>query len=271
MKPYRTLLTSRVAASSRIAAIGLDRLPQLPWRGVLAAFLLSLVAPAGAVEFIVDRADGEVFIKNNDAVPFSFDGYTLSSSSDGLFPDQWVSVTGNYDLAGDGSVDANSNWITIGPATVSALAEASLTAGTGLLEAGQIVSLGAFYDVSLSESLMATVSNNLTVTGPFAADFRTLTADYDNDLDVDVDDYGIFANTFGSTTDLRADGNADGVVNAIDYTVWRDSEELSLAPAAFAELAFVSASTFGATIPEPTALLLTIGLLATNVSSKRRR
>ena len=47
--------------------------------------------------------------------------------------------------------------------------------------------------------------------------------DYDFDGDVDEDDYDVWAAAYGSTTDLDADGSGDDVVNAVDFTVWREN------------------------------------------------
>jgi GH35 family endo-1,4-beta-xylanase len=44
--------------------------------------------------------------------------------------------------------------------------------------------------------------------------------DYNADGVVDAADYTVWRDTYGSSTDLRADGNGDGVVNDADYTKW---------------------------------------------------
>ncbi|MEO0531004.1 MAG: hypothetical protein AAF266_10590, partial [Planctomycetota bacterium] len=118
---------------------------------------LGVATPVGAIEFVVDRSDGEVFIKNPEAVSVTFDGYTLFSPGEALIVDGWTPVTGNYDLAGDQSVDSTANWFIINPASETDVAEASLVSGSGSLAAGQVVSLGLFFNTSLLEGLVATV------------------------------------------------------------------------------------------------------------------
>jgi hypothetical protein len=46
--------------------------------------------------------------------------------------------------------------------------------------------------------------------------------DYNADGVVDADDYGEWRKTFGSQTQLWADGNGNGRVDAADYAVWRN-------------------------------------------------
>ena len=50
-----------------------------------------------------------------------------------------------------------------------------------------------------------------------------LAGDYDSSGTVDDLDYGLWKSTFGSVSDLRADGNANGIVDAGDYTIWRNN------------------------------------------------
>lgn len=70
-----------------------------------------------------------------------------------------------------------------------------------------------------------------------------LSGDYNSDGVVNLGDYQVWRNNYGSTSELSADGNGDGTINAADYTVWRDA----LAP----EPSQMS-------VPEPSSLLLGI-------------
>lgn len=239
---------------------------------MFACGIVSEVAQGSSIETIIDRSSGEVFLKNPTAGAMVIDGYSLFSPAGSLLPGAWSSVTDLYDVSGDGSVDTSTDWFVIA-STANSIAEVSPIALTGSLDAGQIVSLGLIWTLGHPESLATTVSVGATTTD-MIGDFRTLTADYDNDLDVDTDDYDIFVATFGSTVDLRADGNANGVIDAADYTVWRDSEELVLGGGS----SFLSSGspTTGnpslgpIAVPEPTSvMLLLVGGLATAATRRR--
>jgi len=81
----------------------------------------------------------------------------------------------------------------------------------------------------------------------------TLVGDYDNDGEVDDEDFLIWKQEFGLTVDpvgIGADGNGDGIVNALDFAVWRNNLGATADPPG------------GATVPEPgSILLLVVGLL----------
>lgn len=233
----------------------------------MAACSVAGTAWASDIEFVVDRADGAIYIRNTADTTQVFDGYSIESPGESLIVAGWSSVTDNYDASGNQSVDSTADWFVLGTPSAGNVAEASPIEGSGSLAAGQVVSLGLFFDTNLLEGLIVSTSANGTTSDQFLAFFRNLEADYDADLDVDADDYGIFSTTFGSTVDLRADGNNDGIVDAADYTVWRDSPSLSLSSASL--VADLPAS-LGTAIPEPAAVWLA-GFAVATLSSSRRR
>jgi endo-1,4-beta-xylanase len=55
----------------------------------------------------------------------------------------------------------------------------------------------------------------------FTANFHR-TGDFDRDGDADLDDFHAWRAAHGSTSQLAADGNENGVVDAADFIVWRD-------------------------------------------------
>ena len=50
-----------------------------------------------------------------------------------------------------------------------------------------------------------------------------LVGDYNFNGVVDAADYNVWRDTFGSEIDLDADGNVNGIVDAADYNIWRDN------------------------------------------------
>ncbi len=91
-----------------------------------------------------------------------------------------------------------------------------------------------------------------------------ITGDYDQDGDVDVQDYNRWRMTFGQTSQpnfLPSDGNRNGVVDAADYVIWRK-----------AATAAGSGGSLG-NVPEPSAMLLviTLGGVALFVLRRPRR
>jgi hypothetical protein len=83
--------------------------------------------------------------------------------------------------------------------------------------------------------------------------------DYDGNGIVNAADYTVWKNAFG-TVNSAVDGNGDGMVNAADYTIWRDHLGQMLVPPGSA-----------AAVPEPSAVfLLLVGVLLCACHSRRR-
>jgi hypothetical protein len=87
----------------------------------------------------------------------------------------------------------------------------------------------------------------------WSVNIRTLPAgDCDHDCDVDFADYDFWKSHFGDTSGigLQADDNGNGIVDAADFTVWRDNLEQS------------NADSPAAAAPEPSGLALFVMALA---------
>lgn len=119
---------------------------------------------------------------------------------------------------------------------------------------GTATTVGNFTEVSGSSITRTVLSNLVTIPG-----------DYNADGTVDAADYTVWRDTLGSTTDLRADGNDDMTINQQDYAVWKGNFGMSVSG---------SGSGAGAAVPEPTGAVLALTLmscfLATSGRSNRR-
>ena len=107
---------------------------------------------------------------------------------------------------------------------------------------------GELYILSKSDGMIR------EITGP-----EPLVGDYNYDGVVDEMDYNVWKAAYGTTVPrlgLSANGNKDGIVDAGDYTVWRDN--------------FMAAGAASLAIPEPAAgTLLILGLICVQVGGRR--
>ena len=63
-------------------------------------------------------------------------------------------------------------------------------------------------------------SNHCALPALDAMNITLVQGDYNHDGVVDAADYPVWRSTFGSTTDLRADGDGSGTVDQLDYDYW---------------------------------------------------
>lgn len=96
-------------------------------------------------------------------------------------------------------------------------------------------------------------ANNVTLE---LIDLTGLAGDYNYDGVVDAGDYSVWRDAMDGDQDLAADGNLDGVVNEADHTVWAANYGATLGGGA---IAFLSAP---AAVPEPSGVVLAFGLVA---------
>jgi hypothetical protein len=86
--------------------------------------------------------------------------------------------------------------------------------------------------------------------------------DYNGDGSVDAVDYTIWRDTFGSTEDLRADGNGDFVIDGEDFDVWR---------ASFGQTFSGSGNGASSAVPEPATLAMVLLALSVTAAARRSR
>lgn len=110
-----------------------------------------------------------------------------------------------------------------------------------LLTAGTVLSLTA--DPAIGGGFLL---ESISIAQPLEA-VQEILLDYNLDGQLDTGDLGVWQATYGSTSDLRADGNADSIVDGADFLIWQQNATAAAASAA------------STTVPEPSCLLL-IGL-----------
>jgi hypothetical protein len=114
------------------------------------------------------------------------------------------------------------------------------------------------------QQLDVTKSNSLTDFDhlPLVVDFRLaspqLPGDYNFDGTVSTLDYQVWKSALGTNLG-DADGNGNNIVDAADYTIWRDHSSGAGAGAAAV-----------ASVPEPTSSLHLIGALTATIGGARR-
>jgi GH35 family endo-1,4-beta-xylanase len=90
--------------------------------------------------------------------------------------------------------------------------------------------------------------------------------DYNGDGVVDAADYTVWRDTLGSTTDLRADGNGDHVIDSGDFDIWKSTYGTTYSFGAG------SGSRASGAVPEPSGLtMMAVGLVGLTVARWRKR
>jgi hypothetical protein len=191
----------------------------------------------------------EVRLSNPSSSPVRFVFYEIKSPSGGLNGANgvWTSISDRYDASGNGFIDAVNNWTELSAISTD-LSEGVFTGDGGTLAPFRSIGLGRIWNPSTASaaSLVPTVAlSQGQSTVPMDKEL-SVDGDYNSDHHVDQQDYAFWRIVFGTKNFPMADGNHNGVVDAGDYTVWRDHLGAGLPPGAGN----------AAQIPEPSPLIL---------------
>ncbi|HEY4232818.1 MAG TPA: dockerin type I repeat-containing protein [Lacipirellulaceae bacterium] len=150
----------------------------------------------------------------------------------------------------------------IGQSVADALHGAGIPFTLGVESQGEAIGWAAdgksFYTTS--------ESNGLSSAPIHAYAFAALTGDYNNDGVVDAADYAVWRDTLGSTADRRADGDNNGTVNSADYAMWMENF------GAMSGAGGSGAASNSLAVPEPTSIaVLLLGAAALVAMLARNR
>jgi hypothetical protein len=221
------------------------------------------IVPAAAIDVVVNRETGAISITNNTAAPVSLSSLTINSAFGSINPGALTPITGNYDSAGNGSVDDDNAWQITSPAgSNSTFSEVSL-GDPGTLAIGQQVVLSPANGWLRSPT--EDVSVSLTVGGsPLNAPVSYVgnggislgRGDLNFDGALTADDWAIFV--AGAYTNLVGlskaqayqfgDLNGDNANDFTDFRIFKADYDAANGVGAFAAMSGV--------VPEPSAIVL---------------
>ena len=221
----------------------------------------------------------------NTAVAAPSDGVTLSNGFDGFIDFTLTDITGaERDLTGfhfdigafrpDAATDWQLEVLDGGDLTAGALATGTAAVAAGPIADDESIDLTNLADSTLDANGSVTFRLSFTGGGGDAGSAasghhlfldnvgvtaleQTLAGDFDESGSINVADYTLWTSTYGSQGDLRADGNGDGVVDGVDYAIWRENYEATLGEASSA-------------VPEPAAVVVLTGAVLVGLRRSTR-
>lgn len=205
---------------------------------------------ANNLTLVVDPDTGAASLVNTSKFPVAIEGYSIRSASGSLKPGSsyWVSLA---DAGVGGGVWEEAN---PGPTALNEL----VRSGTQLIESGDSFDLGTPFDTTGVQDValnFLVAGNSVGTPGKvrYASPTATLSGDFNADGVVDAADYSVWRDSLGQFVQLPGD-RTPGLVTPSDYADW--------------------AANYGATaavliaLPEPTAALPAI--LGTLIAAARR-
>jgi Dockerin type I domain len=223
--------------------------------------LFALQGPLATLQLKVDPLDGDVALTNPTENPISLNSYRIASAAS-LDDAQWNPVS-SQSISGFPHGDGTGNGWEVGPNVgPSELVEWYLQ-GDSMLAAGSSIYLGHAYDKSVDgrDLQFHYGSGNVDVVGaveyaPFEPTSSMVPGDYNGNGVVDAADYTVWRDHLGQTYQLTNEdpNNMDGQVTSADYAFWK---------AHFGETAAGGGALTQHAVPEPvTVCLLLFAVLA---------
>jgi hypothetical protein len=234
------------------------------WQGPQPTFSDVQIFPSGftGLSATVDRATGNITLRNTGTIAVSFDYYEFDSLSGSLNVAGWNSLDNqNFQPAGAG---IGQTWDEAGGSDAFELGEVYLQSMSTLAGSAS-VSLGNAYNNSLNGEdlvLRFNVPGEGVLVGAvqYVGEAPTLQGDFDDDGDVDGADFIVWQRQLGGPG--SADDSGNGVVDAADLGLWKANFGTNPATAA--------ANANAAAVPEPAALTLVAWGALVLAASRRR-
>jgi hypothetical protein len=233
-----------------------------------------------ALAIFVDRANGNITMKNLTGGDVNISNYAITSAFQAMSPANWLSIADNYDAGNPGpnQVDPAHNWSElIDPSAHTDLTEADNESGIGaMLANNKSINLGnGAWIQSHHEDLVFTyISNGEQKNGiiaylgnsnqPFAK------GDFDVDGEINVDDWVILrTNQLANLSSFslaeayrRGDLNGDKLSDHADFVEFKTLFDAANGAGAFADML--------ASVPEPSSVLLLSAAGIFGLSVRRR-
>jgi hypothetical protein len=167
----------------------------------------------------VDPLLGTGAIRNLTEEVISIDYYEISSSQSAINTLGWSSLETQHRVNFPSSSEISTGWAVLGTAFPSLLAEGRLL-GLSSLEPGEWINLGTIYDPNAPQDLSLTCGAE-GVFHTSQAQFMPagLSADFDRDQDVDIDDLRTWQASYGRNG--AADSQGDGMSDGRDFLAWQ--------------------------------------------------
>jgi hypothetical protein len=216
----------------------------------------------------VNTATGQAAVKNQTGAAVNIDYYEVTSTGSALNATAWNSLQ-EQNLAGFPAGNGTGNgWEQAGGSNAKIVSESYLT-GNSAISDNATIGLGTPFNVGGDQDL---VFRYAVVTGPSVQP----SGDYNGNGVVDAADYTRWRDNLGSSVVLPND-STPGTVTAADYSVWKANFGNAAGPTGTGALirGFVRYVTSGAgagsVVPEPSSVLLVgIGLSSLAVGNRRR-